>query len=88
MPKRWTTRFFLAELPPGQEVEPDGIEVTESIWLTADKALGHARDGHGKLPYPTRKTLELFAGLNSIQDYRNWARQRQAEGVAAIQPEM
>lgn len=88
LPKRWTTRFFLAELPQGQEAEPDGIEVTESIWLTADKALQHAREGLGKLPYPTRKTLESFAGLNSIQEYRNWARQRQAEGVPAIQPEM
>jgi len=88
MPKRWTTRFFLAELPQGQEAEPDGIEVTESIWLTADKALQHAREGLGKLPYPTRKTLESFAGLNSIQEYRNWARERQAEGIPAIQPEM
>lgn len=88
MPKRWTTRFFIAELPDGQEAEPDGIEVTEHIWLTANTALGHARDGHGKLPYPTRKTLESFAGLSSIQEYQNWARQRQLKGISAIQPEM
>lgn len=88
MPKRWTTRFFLAELPAGQEAEPDGKEITESIWLTAEEALRHARDGRGKLPYPTRKTLESFAGLNSVQDFQTWARQRQASGISTIQPEM
>ena len=88
LPKRWTTRFFLAELPAGQEAEPDGIEVTESIWLTAEEALRHARDGHGKLPYPTRKTLESFAGLNTVQDFQAWARRRQASGVPTIQPNM
>jgi 8-oxo-dGTP pyrophosphatase MutT (NUDIX family) len=88
LPKRWTTRFFLAELPAGQEAEPDGKEITESIWLTAEEALRHARDGRGKLPYPTRKTLESFAGLNSVQDFQTWARQQQASGISAIQPEM
>ena len=88
MPKRWTTRFFLAELPAGQEAEPDGIEITESIWLTAEQALRHARDGHGKLPYPTRKTLESFTGLHTVQDFQAWARRRQASGVPTIQPNM
>jgi len=88
MPKRWTTRFFLAELPAGQEAEPDGIEITESIWLTADKALENARKKLGKLPYPTRKTLESFNGLDSIDAYLAWARQRQENGIPTIQPEM
>jgi len=88
MPKRWTTRFFLAELPRGQEAEPDGKEITESIWLTAEQALRHARDGLGKLPYPTRKTLESFTGLDTVQDFQAWARRRQASGVPTIQPNM
>lgn len=88
LPKRWTTRFFLAQLPAGQEAEPDGMEVTESIWLTADEALRHARDGHGELPYPTRKTLESFAGLNTVQDFKAWAQRRQASGIPTIRPDM
>ena len=32
-PKRWQTRFFLAELPPGQSAQHDGREVTDSRWL-------------------------------------------------------
>jgi len=88
LPKRWTTRFFLGELPAGQEAEPDGMEVIQSIWLTADEALGHARDGRGKLPYPTRKTLESFAGLDSIDAFRKWARQRRDSRIRAIQPDI
>jgi 8-oxo-dGTP pyrophosphatase MutT (NUDIX family) len=88
MPKRWTTRFFLAVMPDGQDVEPDGVEVVDSIWLTVDLALENAKKGLGKLPYPTRKTLESFSGLDSIDAHLAWARQRQEDGVATIQPEM
>lgn len=88
MPKRWTTRFFLAEIPEGQNVKPDGVEVVDSIWLTVDLALENAKKGLGKLPYPTRKTLESFAGLNSIDAFEEWARQRQENGIPTIQLEM
>jgi 8-oxo-dGTP pyrophosphatase MutT (NUDIX family) len=88
MPKRWTTRFFLAQMPDGQNVKPDGTEVVDSIWLTADVALENAKKGLGKLPYPTRKTLESFSGLDSIDAYLEWARQRQEDGIPTIQPEM
>ncbi len=88
MPKRWTTRFFLGEMPEGQDVHPDGTEVVDSIWLTAELALENARKGLGKLPYPTRKTLESFSGLDSIDAYLAWARQRQEDGIPTIQPEM
>lgn len=88
MPKRWTTRFFLAQMPEGQDVQPDGTEVVDSIWLTADLALENAKKGLGKLPYPTRKTLESFSGLDSIDAYLAWARQRQENGIPTIQPEM
>lgn len=88
MPKRWTTRFFLAAMPEGQKACPDGVEVTDSIWLTANKALENARKKLGKLPYPTRKTLESFAGLESTDAFREWARNRQENGISAIQPDM
>ena len=88
MPNRWTTRFFLAQMPEGQDVQPDGTEVVDSIWLTADLALENAKKGLGKLPYPTRKTLESFEGLDSIDAYLAWARQRQENGIPTIQPEM
>jgi len=33
MPKRFDTRFFVAEMPPGQTVRCDSDEVTELLWL-------------------------------------------------------
>ena len=45
LPKRWSTRFFLAELPPGQDATHDGSEVTDSRWIPAAEALALGRDG-------------------------------------------
>jgi 8-oxo-dGTP pyrophosphatase MutT (NUDIX family) len=82
LPKRWSTRFFLAEMPGGQKAVPDGREVTDSSWSTANEAL----DGGLNLPYPTRRTIESLAGLDSVEDLFGWARKRQERGIPAIQP--
>lgn len=88
LPKRWTTRFFLAAMPEGQEVQPDGSEITDYCWATAADALASAASGDRKIPYPTRKTIEAFIGMRSVAALIEWARQRQAEGIPAIQPEI
>lgn len=84
LPKRWSTRFFLAEMPLGQKAVPDGSEVTDSCWSTAGAAL----KGGLNLPYPTRRTIESLAGLHTVEDLFGWAREQQARGIPAIQPKL
>lgn len=88
LPKRWTTRFFLAAMPGDQDVLPDGSEITDYCWLTAEDALNSAECGEREIPYPTRKTIETFLGQKTVAGMIDWARQRQAQGIPAIQPEI
>ena len=88
LPKRWSTRFFLAAMPVGQKVRPDGNEITDYCWATADEALASACSGERKIPFPTRRTIESLAGKDSVAALMDWARRRQAAGIPAIQPEM
>ena len=84
LPKRWTTRFFLARMPERQAATPDGTEITDCRWLTAAEALS----GDWNLPFPTRATIASFADLASVDSLIEWARQRQLQGIPAIQPEI
>lgn len=88
LPKRWSTRFFLATMPDGQDVHPDGAEITDYCWTSVDDALASAGSGERKIPFPTRRTIESMAGRNTVAALIEWARQRQADGIAAIQPEI
>ncbi len=88
LPKRWSTRFFLAAMPEGQAVRPDGSEITDFCWATATEAIGSAESGDRKIPFPTQRTIESLAGKDSVSALMDWARQRQAAGIPAIQPEI
>ena len=85
-PKRWSTRFFLAELPDGQKASHDGTEVTDICWLSADRALSAARGGSMKLPFPTMRNLENMSSYGSIEELVNWADIRAREGITRLCP--
>ncbi|HEX6363430.1 MAG TPA: MBL fold metallo-hydrolase [Albitalea sp.] len=59
--KRFDTRFFVAEMPPGQEAALESDETQAHRWIRPVDAL----DAAGGLPLrtPTRRTLELIAGF-------------------------
>ena len=88
LPKRWTTRFFLAAMPEGQTIRPDNNEITDYCWATADEAMASANSGERKIPFPTRRTIEDLAGKATVAELIEWARERQAAGIPAIQPEI
>ncbi len=88
LPKRWSTRFFLAPMPEGQDVLPDGSEITDYCWATAAEAIASAKSGERKIPFPTQRTIEDLAGQDSVSALLDWARQRQAAGIPTIQPEI
>ena len=88
LPKRYSTRFFVAELPQGQCARHCGGELTESSWMTADAALQARRDDDITLHYPTKKTLESIARFQSLDALVDWARSCAKAGVPCIFPEI
>ena len=86
--KRFTTRFFVAELPPGQVAEHDPGELTDSRWVTASGALEAAVTGEIDLRLPTLRTLESLAPHRSVAAMVDWARAREQRGVETIHPVM
>lgn len=53
--KRFSARFFVAELPPGQTPSFDNRETVDEAWVTPDEAL--ARAGELRLPPPQVRTF-------------------------------
>ncbi len=87
LPKRWSTRFFLAELPPGQDATYDGSELTDSRWIIAAEALTLGREGGMKLPFPTVKTLDSLSRFDSVGQMLDWAKDRAVQGIEKILPD-
>ena len=70
-PKRYDTRFFLAELPAGCSASIDQREMSEFIWVTARDALERFARGDLPMVFPTVKTiqmLELYASVDAMLD--------------------
>ncbi|MGI9205640.1 MAG: NUDIX hydrolase [Woeseiaceae bacterium] len=86
-PKRWTTRFFLTELPPQQTACHDGIETIDSRWMTAANALQQNRSGDLEIPYPTKKTLESLRNHRTVAEMKDWAHSRRVAGIEKIRPD-
>lgn len=63
-PRRFDTRFFLAEAPPGQEAVCDGVETIACGWWHPTEALGAGLF----LIEPTRVTLQWLAGHATVAD--------------------
>jgi glyoxylase-like metal-dependent hydrolase (beta-lactamase superfamily II)/8-oxo-dGTP pyrophosphatase MutT (NUDIX family) len=70
--KRFDTRFFIAEAPPGQVALHDGSEMTDHRWLRPADAL--AQGDALKLMGPTRATLMSLAAFETAADAMAWAR--------------
>jgi 8-oxo-dGTP pyrophosphatase MutT (NUDIX family) len=86
LPKRYSVRFFLAELPVSQDASHDGRELTESCWMPAAAILAARKAKQMKLPYATRKTLKRVAALGCTADLLAWARACGDKGVLCDQP--
>jgi 8-oxo-dGTP pyrophosphatase MutT (NUDIX family) len=64
-PRRFDTRFFIAEAPPGQTGRHDDKETVDSIWISPGEALArHAADEFGLMGV-TKLQLEGLAGYGS-----------------------
>ncbi|MDJ0698395.1 MAG: NUDIX hydrolase [Woeseiaceae bacterium] len=88
IPRRYSTRFFVAELPQGQQAKHCGDELTDSVWMTASDVLAASEAGDMLLHFPTLKTLADIARHDSIASVRDWCRVLQRQGIPRIQPTM
>ena len=86
LPRRYSTRFFLAELPTGQSASHCGGELTDSCWMSAREVLQARKAETMTVHYPTRKTLERLAEFDSTSDVHAWAARCAAHGVVCDQP--
>lgn len=66
-PRRYDTRFFVAQMPHGQTPLHDAQETTDSAWIGPGEALSRYRAGSFPLVYATEKHLERLAKYRSIE---------------------
>ena len=86
LPKRWAARFFLAKIPPGQDAQHDGSELTDSCWMTAAEVLSSSMRGGMKLPFPTLTNLKRISEFRTVHELLSWASAQAAEDIQKIRP--
>lgn len=69
-PRRYDTRFFLAEVPAGSEAVIDPREMSAAQWLTPTQALERHRGGDLPMIFPTIRTLEALEGFEEVEEAR------------------
>lgn len=72
--RRFDTRFFLAEAPPGQTGEHDSRETVDSIWISPGEAIARNDAGSFDLMRVTRMQLEMLSEQRTHADLLAWAR--------------
>ena len=83
---RYSTRFFLAEMPAGQHASHCGGELTDSCWVSAHDMLEAGRAGKADLHFPTIKVLESIARHKTLDELVEWARSCVEWGVTSMLP--
>ncbi len=73
-PRRFDTRFFIAEAPAGQAGYHDDIETTDSVWISPAQALAQNDERKFDLMRVTRKQLEDLARYTSARELLEMAR--------------
>jgi 8-oxo-dGTP pyrophosphatase MutT (NUDIX family) len=82
---RFDTRFYLAELPPGQVPAVDGEECVEHGWFTPQGALDAFGHEQIALVFPTIKHLEQLAKFATAAELLSYAAGRE---VLPVEPKL
>jgi hypothetical protein len=80
-PKRFSTRFFLADAPEGQEPLVDDHEVEAGVWLRPEEALEARRTGRMTVILPTARSLEALLPFRSAAEAVAAARGRRVPTI-------
>jgi glyoxylase-like metal-dependent hydrolase (beta-lactamase superfamily II)/8-oxo-dGTP pyrophosphatase MutT (NUDIX family) len=73
-PRRFDTRFFVAEAPMAQTPSHDNSETVDHLWIQPAEALERHRRGDLHLVFPTIKTLESIAQFPTADALMAFAR--------------
>lgn len=85
-PRRYDTRFFVAEAPPEQVPLHDERETVASVWISPDEALARHQKGEIDLILPTIRNLQELARHGCASELM--AAARAIEHVLTIQPRL
>jgi 8-oxo-dGTP pyrophosphatase MutT (NUDIX family) len=78
---RFDTRFFVAEMPPGQAALHDTIETSDGVWLPPTQLL----EGDYNIVYATAEHLRRLAPFESVKDLLEFARSKR---IRRLSPEV
>jgi 8-oxo-dGTP pyrophosphatase MutT (NUDIX family) len=67
-PRRFDTRFYVAEVELGAEVEVDGVEIVGHRWSTSRDALDAVQRGEIDMIMPTHRTLVRLSAFGSVEE--------------------
>jgi len=81
--RRFDTRFFVAETPPGQVASHDAAETVESFWATPAEALARGEAAEIQLLVPTIANLKALARFPSVAELVAAARSISSVPLAA-----
>jgi len=65
-PRRYTTRFFVAPVPPDQDHAHDDAEAVDSEWVRPQQALDRFAAGEWELILPTERSLRALAPFEDV----------------------
>lgn len=87
MPRRYDTRFFMAEAPEGQHPVQDERETIAATWIKPAEALSLHKKGEFEMRTPTVRTLETFADFDTVASLRQGLIAKQGD-IRAVLPKI
>ncbi len=85
MPKRFDTRFYIAEAPDGHKGLHDGGESVDSIWISPKRAIEDCNANKRTIIFPTRMNLEKLSKFDNVEDAITSLRK---EEIVTVEPKI
>ena len=80
-PRRYDTRFFVAQAPEGQTALQDNHETVGQLWVRPEQAIEMQRMGQLSMMFPTIKTLESLTPFKQVEELMEYARKPRPKQV-------
>lgn len=84
--RRYTTRFFVAQAPEGQDALHDGTESVNSMWIKPEEAIQKQKEGKLLMILPTIKNLEEICGYNNTKTLLEDKIAKNPKDIQTIEP--
>lgn len=81
LPRRYDVRFFMAELPAGQSVSHDGVELTSHVWIRPSEALEQYEAGKIGMVLPQIMTLGELSRFRTVEEALRCAKKKHVDAT-------